>query len=323
METASGTNKFDARRRALGKGLESLLPRRQEAPVGSGNVAAIGAAANDPAAPPPAQPTAQPSGTPLEIDLTLIDRNPYQTRTHFDRDRLLELAQSIAAHGVMQPVVLRALPEGRYQLVTGERRWLASFEAKKTHIPAIVRTLSNVQAMEMTIVENLQREDLNPMEQARAYQRLSDEFQLSHSDMAMRTGVPRTTVSNYLRLNKLPERVQIQLEAGELSLGHAKLLLGLDASQIDEAAKQVMALSMSVRQTEKYVYGILNPETRQKPQRIIQPLDPNVREIRDQLQRALGLRVHIEDRDGRGKVIIEYDKLDDFDMIFRIAKAEG
>jgi ParB family chromosome partitioning protein len=307
METAPGTGKFDAKRRALGKGLESLLPRRQETPV-----ADISAAAAVPAAAAETH-----SGRPLEIDVTLIDRNRYQTRMHIDTDKMKELAQSIAAHGVMQPIVVRAVPGGRYELVTGERRWLASCDAGKTHIPAIVRELSNVQTMEMTIIENLQREDLNPIEQARAYQRLSDEFHLTANEMAVRTGVPRTTVSNYLRLNKLPESVQIQVAAGELSFGHAKLLLGLDPAQIEEVAKHVMALSMSVRQTEEHVYGILNPQTRQKPQRIIQPLDPNVRDMRDQLQNKLGLRVHIEDRKGRGKVIIEYNQLDDFDMIFR------
>jgi ParB family chromosome partitioning protein len=316
METASGTAKFDPKRRALGRGLESLLPRRPAQPV-----AAIQAAEEATAAPPASAEAS--SGQPLEIEISLIERNPYQTRTHFDKDKILELAQSITAHGVMQPVVVRAIPGGRYQLITGERRWLASAEAGKTHIPAIVREVSNAQAMEMTIVENLQRQDLNAMEQARAYQRLASEFQMNAQDMAERTGVPRTTVANYLRLNKLPERVQLQVERGVLSFGHAKILLGLNPELIEAAAQRVIDLSMSVRQTETYVHGLLNPETKEKPKKVIEPLDPNVRDIRDQLQMKLGLRVHIEDRNGRGKVIIEYNRLEDFDMILRATNAEG
>jgi len=316
MESASGTAKFDPKRRALGRGLEALLPRRPAAPTGATQASA------EPA-PPPEQAAGQTSGKPFEIALALIDRNPYQTRTHADQDQLKELAQSIEIHGVMQPILVRALPNGRYQLISGERRWLASTSTSRTHIPAIVREVSDVQALEMTIVENLQRADLNPMDQARAYQRLAAEFHMSPQDMALRTGVPRTTVSNYLRLTKLPERVQIQVEAGVLSFGHAKLLLGLDPAAVEAAAQRVIALSMSVRQTETYVYGLLNPETKEKPRKVIEPLDPNVRDIRDQLQMKLGLRVHIEDRNGRGKVIIEYNKLEDFDMILRATNAEG
>jgi ParB family chromosome partitioning protein len=152
------TATVDPKRRALGKGLESLLPQRPAAP------------------PPPPPPVAEPTGKPLEIPLDQIDRNPYQTRSHFDEAKLSELAQSIAASGVVQPIVVRPLSGGRYQLITGERRWLASKKANKTTIPAIVRQVSDEQTLEMTIVENLQRADLNPIEQARAYQRLSNDF---------------------------------------------------------------------------------------------------------------------------------------------------
>jgi ParB family chromosome partitioning protein len=265
---------------------------------------------------------AAPTGKPLEIALDRIVRNPFQTRTKFDPEKLKELAQSIEANGVVQPIVVRVLPEKdgetHYQLITGERRWLASFEAKKTHIPAIVREVSDEQAMEMTIVENLQRADLNPMEQSRAYQRLSQEFRMTQEQMAIRTGLPRATVANFLRLLKLPEAVQQKVESGALSFGHAKLLLGLETPEaILGAAQKVMALSMSVRQTETYVQGLLNPESKAKAEKVIEPLDPNVLDIQNTLQRALGLRVKIEDRDGRGKVIIEYTRLEDFDIIMR------
>ena len=306
----------DSKRRALGKGLESLLPTRltQQAPRIQ--------AAGDPVPDGREQPTIQATGKPLEIRLDRISRNPLQTRRNFDQEKLKELAQSIVASGVVQPIVVRVSIETDgetfYELITGERRWLASFEANKTHIPAVVREVSDEQAMEMTIVENLQRADLNPMEQARAYQRLSHQFKMTQERMSERTGLPRATVANFLRLLRLPETVQQKVESGALSFGHAKLLLGLETAEAMEvAAQKVMALSMSVRQTEIYIQGLSNPGSKAKPQKVIEPLDPNVLDIQNELQRALGLRVKIEDRNGRGKVIIEYTRLEDFDMIMR------
>jgi ParB family chromosome partitioning protein len=309
METVAVATKHDPKRRALGKGLESLLPKR---PVPVVEIQAEAAAVESE---PVAAPVLVQSGKPLEIELDLISRNPFQTRTHFDQEKLKELAQSIAASGVVQPIVVRELPEGRYQLVTGERRWLASYEAGKTHIPAIVRHVSDEQAMEMTIVENLQRADLNPMEQARAYMRLSRDFQMTQEAMATRTGMSRAAVSNFLRLLKLPDDVQRRVEAGELSFGHAKILLGLDAAAISAAAQKVVALSMSVRQTETYVQGLLNPESKVKEAKPEPFQDANVKDMQDKLQQALGLRVKVEDRNGKGKVIIEYGGVDEFDSI--------
>ena len=291
----------DPKRRALGKGLESLLPQR---PVAS--------------APPPPPPVAEPTGKPLEIPLDLIDRNPFQTRSHFDEAKLSELAQSIAASGVVQPIVVRPLSGGRYQLITGERRGLASRKANKATIPAIVRQVSDEQTLEMTIVENLQRADLNPIEQARAYQRLSNDFKMTQEQMATRTGKERASVANFLRLLKLPEPIQQKVESGVLSFGHARTLLALDSPEaITAAAQKVMALSMSVRQTESYVQGLINPEAKEKkePKADAQPEDPNVREAQDRIRRTLGLKVRIEDKNGKGRVIIEYSGLEDFDSI--------
>lgn len=293
---------IDPKRRALGKGLESLLPSRP-APV--------------PVPPPPA-PVADPSGKPLEIPLDQIDRNPFQTRTQFDEAKLNELAQSIAASGVVQPIVVRPLAGGRYQLITGERRWLASRKAEKATIPAIVRQANDEQTMEMTIVENLQRADLNPMEQARAYQRLSQDFKMTQEQMATRTGKERASVANFLRLLRLPEQVQQKVESGDLSFGHARTLLALDSPElIAAAAQKVMALSFSVRQTESYVQNLINPEA--KPKKADKPVeeiqDPNVREAQDRIRRTLGLKVRIEDKKGKGRVIIEYSGLEDFDSI--------
>jgi ParB family chromosome partitioning protein len=284
------------RRKALGKGLESLLPSVK--------------ASVDTAPPRPAD------GTPREIPVSEIDRNPYQTRTRFDESLLSELAASIRATGVVQPVLVRPLPNGRFQLIAGERRWLASQMANKETIPAILRHVSDEQAMEMTIVENLQRTDLNPMEQARAFDRLSRDFKLTQEQMAQRTGKDRASVANFLRLLRLPVEVQGKVEAGELTFGHARALLALEnPDTILKAAQKVTALSMSVRQTESYVQGILHPEKNHSEEKVKEPLDPNVREARDLLQRALGLKVTIEDKNGRGRVIIEYSKLEDFDAL--------
>jgi ParB family transcriptional regulator, chromosome partitioning protein len=295
------TPQNDPKRRALGKGLESLLPSRPSTPA--------------PSAPAKTAPTVV-HGTPLEIDVDLIDRNEFQTRTHFDEEKLQELSSSIAASGVVQPIVVRPGTDGRYRLIMGERRLLASKRAGKKTIPAIIREVSNVQAMEMTIVENLQRADLNPMEQARAYERLSREFHMTQEQMATRTGKDRASISNFLRLLRLPESVQKSVEAGELSFGHARVLLALDSPEaIMAAAQKVLALHLSVRMTENYVQGLLNPESKARPEKPIVAVDPNVREAQEQLRRSLGLKVSIEDKKGRGRVIIEYSGIEDFDAI--------
>jgi ParB family chromosome partitioning protein len=291
------------KRKALGRGLESLLPSRPK-PVET-TVTAIAATVE------------QADGRPLEIPVEKIDRNPFQTRRGFDEEKLKELGASIVASGVVQPIIVRRGAEGRYSLITGERRWLASRQVGKATIPAVVREVSDVQAMEMTIVENLQRADLNPMEQAHAFERLSKEFKMTQEQMAERTGKDRTSVTNFLRLLKLPDDVQLHVESGQLSFGHARALLALPAEQISKVAWKVVLLHLSVRSTEKYVQGLLNPEMVAKAVKLPEErmVDPNVREAEDKLRRSLGLRVTIEDKKGRGKVIIEYSGVDDFDAI--------
>jgi ParB family chromosome partitioning protein len=286
----------DPKRRALGKGLDSLLPR-VPAPTAS-----------------PAEPE---GGRPREIPLDQIDPNPFQTRTQMNKEQLAELASSITANGVVQPILVRPLSSGRFQLIAGERRWRASQQAGKATIPAILRQVSDEQAMEITIVENLQRADLNPMEQARAFDRLSREFHMTQEQMAVRTGKDRATVANFLRLLRLPASVQARVESGELSFGHARTLLAFEhAEEIEKAAQRIGALSLSVRQTESYVQGLLHPEkAAKKTAKPEAPVDPNVREVQERLQRALGLKVYIEDHNGRGKVVIEYARLEDFDAL--------
>ena len=293
------------KRRALGKGLDSLLPRVQPA------TAAPATAENE-------------GGKPREIPLDQIDRNPFQTRTQVNEEQLAELAASITANGVVQPILVRPQANGRFQLIAGERRWKASKLAGKETIPAILRQVSDEQAMEITIVENLQRADLNAMEQARAFERLSREFHMTQEQMAVRTGKDRATVANFLRLLKLPASVQARVEAGELSFGHARTLLAFEhAEEIEKAAKRVFDLSLSVRQTETYVQGLLHPERAAKKEAKPEPpVDPNIREVQERLQRALGLKVHIEDHAGRGKVIIEYARLEDFDALLETLAGE-
>jgi ParB family chromosome partitioning protein len=285
----------DPKRRALGKGLDSLLPRVQ--------------------APAPAADSE--GGKPREIPLDQIDRNPFQTRSHVNEEQLAELAASISSNGVVQPILVRPLANGRFQLIAGERRWRASQLAQKPTIPAILRQVSDEQAMEITIVENLQRADLNPMEQARAFERLSREFHMTQEQMATRTGKDRATVANFLRLLRLPASVQARVESGELSFGHARTLLAFEhAEEMEKAAQRIIGLSLSVRQTETYVQGLLHPErATKKDAKPEPPVDPNVREVQERLQRALGLKVSVEDHKGRGKVIIEYAKLEDFDTL--------
>lgn len=285
---------IDPKRRALGKGLDSLLPRVTSA-VPSADAE---------------------SGKPREIPVGDIDRNPFQTRSSFPDDKLEELATSIKANGVVQPILVRRQANGRFQLIAGERRWLASQRAGKATVPAILRQVSDEQAMEITIVENLQRADLNPMEQARAFDRLSREFHMTQEQMAQRTGKDRATVSNFLRLLKLPSGIQTRVESGVLTFGHARTLLALSgAEEIEKAAQRIESLSLSVRQTETYIQSIINPEKSKKQPKPEAKVDPNVREAQELLQSTLGLKVHIEDKHGRGRVIIEYARLEDFDVL--------
>lgn len=286
------------KRKVLGRGLESLLPSRSSSAVAVLAPEQLGEAAHN-------------------IRVGLVDPNPYQTRRRMDPEALKELAESIKATGVIQPIMVRPLPNGRFQLVAGERRWLASKLADKTTIPAVVREISNEQAMEITIVENLQREDLNPIEQAQAFERLSREFGLTQEEIAARTGKDRPSISNFIRLLKLPEGIQQFLQSGELSFGHAKVLGALLGSpdQLEKAAHEVVTRSLSVRQTEELVAKILNPESSEKAQADPRPIDPNVREAARTLEQALGVKVEIRDRRGKGKIILKYGSLDDFDRI--------
>ena len=286
------------KRKVLGRGIETLLPSRQ------------------PSAPAAQQPVHR--GEVIhQLAVELIDRNPYQTRTHVDEGGLQELADSIKATGILQPITVRAVPGGRYQLIAGERRWLASQRAGKPTVPAIVRQVSNEQAMEITIIENLQREDLNPIEQARAFERLANEFGLTQEQISVRTGKERSSIANFLRLLRLPEHVQAYVAGGHVSVGHAKALLSLDSPEaMAKIAERVVTHGLTVRQTEEVVDDWLHPVDRaalkEPKERLV---DPNVREAEKELERALGVRVTITDRKGRGRIVLEYSSLEDYDRI--------
>ncbi len=285
------------KRKALGRGLDTLLPSR-----------------NPPSTLPP---TTVLQGEAIhQLALELIDRNPYQTRTNVDEASLRELADSISATGVLQPITVRAIAGGRYQIIAGERRWMASQQAGKSTVPAIVRQVSNEQAMEMTIIENLQREDLNPIEQARAFDRLGREFGLTQEQISLHTGKERSSVANFLRLLKLPEAVQAWVAGGHLSFGHAKALLGLDSQEsMMTIANRAVEKGLSVRQMEEAIANLIRPMPEMEKRLRELAVDPNVREAERELERALGVRVTITDRQGKGKILLEYSSLEDFDRI--------
>jgi ParB family transcriptional regulator, chromosome partitioning protein len=294
------------KRKALGRGLDALLP------------------SNRPIATPAPAPSATRDGGAQEIALELIDRNPFQTRGRVTEESLEELAASIRVSGVVQPIVLRPIANGRYQLMAGERRWLASQRAGKQTIPAVVRQASDAQAMEITIVENLQREDLNPMEQARAYERLSREFGLTQEQMAQRTGKDRASVANFLRLLRLPPEAMVAIEEGKLSFGHGKVLMMLANLPMETQIKvveKVIEQELSVRHTEELVHSIIGPKE-PKAEKPATAKDPNVKAAETAIQRTLGCKVEITDRGGKGKIVLQYASLEDFDRIVEALGAQ-
>src|SRR5207245_3101007 len=331
------------KRRALGRGLASLLPgvsrMVSDNTAGANHAAATGAAASAAGVGSVAAEriavltgaTAQfsttlaeihamaklPDGTSvLQLALDHIDHNPYQTRSRFPEEELEELAESIKAHGVIQPIVVRSGPEGRYVLITGERRMRASKLAGKEKIPAIVRHVSDQQAAEMTIIENLQRQDLNCYDQAEAFARLSRDFGLTQEEIGKRTGIDRSTVSNYMRLLKLPGEVQFMLREDQLDFSLARMLLTLqNPEHIVKVAKTALETHLSVDQLETLIMNTNYPiEGQQQPERRgARWVDPNVRAVQRELETILGIRVRLRDRRGKAKIVLEYTTLEDLE----------
>ena len=243
------------------------------------------------------------------LPLDLIQRGKYQPRRDMDVTALEELAQSIRTHGVMQPIVVRPIGEGRFEIVAGERRWRATQQAGLERIPALVRELPDEAAIAMALIENIQREDLNPIEEAMALQRLQQEFQLTQQQVAEAVGKSRVTITNLLRLIALPEEVKTLLSHGDLEMGHARALLGLPAEQQTEGARHVVARGLTVRQTEALVRQWLN--TQEKPVTPVKT-DPDISRLEQRLAERLGSPVQIKHgQKGKGQLVIRYNSLDE------------
>ena len=243
------------------------------------------------------------------LPLDLIQRGKYQPRRDMDPQALEELAQSIKNHGVMQPIVVRPVSGGRFEIIAGERRWRASQQAGVEKGPALVREVPDEAAIAMALIENIQREDLNPIEEAVALQRLQQEFQLTQQQVADAVGKSRVSISNLLRLIALPEEIKTLLSHGDLEMGHARALLGLPAEQQVEGARHVVARGLTVRQTEALVRQWLS--SKETPKAEVK-VDPDISRLEQRLAERLGSPVQIKHgQRGKGQLVIRYSSLDE------------
>ncbi len=254
------------------------------------------------------------SGT---LQMVAIDRlmpGKYQPRTRMDAESLEALSQSIQAQGLMQPILVRSLPDDRLEIIAGERRWRAAGMAGLAEVPVLVRQVADESALAMALIENIQRENLNPLEEAAGIQRLIDEFGMTHQDAAHSVGRSRSAVSNLLRLLGLPAAVQALMMDGQLDMGHGRALLALPESSRESAAHQVVERNLSVRETERWVARLLGePQAQHKPPA---PVDRDVADLAERLSDRLGAQVSIRGgRNGSGKLVIEYANLDQLDQI--------
>ncbi len=248
-----------------------------------------------------------------ELNVTLLKPGKYQPRSHMDATSLNELAASIKVQGVMQPILVRQLDDSSYEIIAGERRWRAAQLAGLTHVPVLVRSVSNNAALAMALIENIQREDLNPLEEAVGLQRLIDEFKMTHQAAADAVGRSRSAASNLLRLLKLPQAVQTLLMEGKLDMGHARALLALEGAQQITTANQVAIKQLSVRETEELVNQLLagGGKTESKPTAKAKKLDRDVVRLQESLSNQLGAKVEIKTaKNGSGKLIVAYQSND-------------
>jgi ParB family chromosome partitioning protein len=271
-------------RKALGKGLSALLRDRE--------------------------PTTE--SDQREIDIDLLEPNRFQPRQVFLEAKLEELAQSIRVHGFIQPIVVRRAGE-RYQIIAGERRWRAAQRLGLSRVPVAVRSISDESLLEVSLIENIQRENLNPIEEANAYYRLSHEFELTQEEVAQRTGKDRSTVTNFLRLLKLPEEVQQMVLDDQLSMGHARAILAMEgANEQRRLAEQTVKFGWSVRQVENMVAVSKAPVRPKEKKRV----DPNVRAATETLERSLGTRVRIVEKGKKGRIEIEYYSQEELQRLY-------
>tara|TARA_R110000823_G_scaffold305771_1_gene427967 strand:+ start:15939 stop:16799 length:861 start_codon:yes stop_codon:yes gene_type:complete len=286
----------------LGRGLDALL-------------GASAGAQGDAAADADTSPEAAIRSLPVE----LLQRGRYQPRRDIEPESLQELADSIKAQGVMQPILVRPISDRKYEIIAGERRWRATQLAGLDSIPVVIRDVSDEAAIAMALIENIQREDLNPIEEAASLQRLQREFDLTQQEVAQAVGKSRSTVANLLRLMALEEDVRRLVEHGDLEMGHARALLGLTGTAQSEAARKVVGGGLSVRQTEALVRQRLSDSDTPAAAAVAQ--DPNIRHLQDDLARRLGARVQIQhSARGKGKLVLSYNSLDELDGILQHIK---
>ncbi len=297
-----------AKKRGLGRGLDALLSATREEPEAGSQVSAD-------------KDQISTAGMNL-VPVDLIDRGRYQPRREFNQDSLQELADSIGAQGVLQPIVVRPMEGARYEIVAGERRWRASQLAGLAEIPVIIRDVDEQSAMAIGLIENIQRDDLNPLEESAALSRLLSEFELTHQEVARAVGKSRTAVTNLLRLLDLTPAVKEYVDARQLDMGHARALLGLKEVQQTEAARQVVSRGLSVRETEKLVRRLQVEDGEETATKTGQrEPGPNVRRLQDDLAQRLGARVSIhQGNKGKGKLVIAYNSLDELDGILEHIK---
>ena len=280
------------KRHALGRGLSALIP-------------------DIPVAPPAGLADA---ASPTEVDLDLLQPNRDQPRTYVDEDRLDELSRSIKVSGVIQPILVRPSSDGNYEIVAGERRWRAAQRAGLMRIPVVVRDVPDEKRLELALVENIQRENLNPIEEARGYRRLSDTFGMTQEQIAEAVGKDRATVANYQRLLSLPAEVQAEVGTGTLTMGHARALAGLaDQALQRRVARDIRARDLSVRETEALVKKLVTPAAGKDPEPVT---DVHTREAEEHLRRALGTRVRIARRHRGGRIEVHFGSEDELQRIF-------
>jgi ParB family transcriptional regulator, chromosome partitioning protein len=291
-------------RNALGRGLGALIREPEPQPAaGTPSPSAAPTASSGAPAAAAAAPALSPAG-PLQLDIDLIEPSPYQPRTRFREEALDELARSIQASGIIQPIVVRPVGK-RFQLIAGERRWRAAQRAGLTKVSAIVKEVPDELALEMTLVENIQREDLNAMEAARAFDRLMHEFELTQEQVAERTGKDRATVANAIRLLKLEETIQDWIEEGKLTAGHGRALLGVAEPNLRmRYAKRAARGGLTVRQIERL--GSRRARSARAAREA--PMDPNIREALEELQRHLGTKIHLREKTNLrpGQLVLEF-----------------
>ena len=303
----------------LGKGLSALLGDKSK-----GDAPADAPVPEKATTPQPILPDGEVNSV-QRVDINLVQPCPSQPRKSFDRDALESLAVSITANGIIQPLVVREKNDGQFELIAGERRWRAAQIAKLDTVPVVVREASDAQVLEMALVENLQREDLNPIEEAMGFSLLIEAFGITQEDAAQRIGISRAAVTNSLRLLKLPEEVQAHLRTGQLSVGHAKVILSLDnAAQQQLATERVLKESLTVRETETLVDELTDdtPATTKDKKTKTAAREVHVTSLENRLKETLGTKVSLTYREGKGTLNIKYFSDDDLERILNMLGLE-